>query len=195
MSEHHAFASLTPKLLARKGGAKPAMRRQDTARFVQAASTEDLGWNDWGNATSPGSMSLPPAAQPQTVSAPLPVPEETPGSTAAVPEPIDRKADAETAASPQVLAESVMPEVLRQIEDLAWRINQAVIPASGPPSLASGKRAAFTLRLDPERHFRLKMAAVVLDRSAQTLVTDALDKYLSEIPEVASLKSTARDPR
>jgi hypothetical protein len=48
-----------------------------------------------------------------------------------------------------------------------------------------GRRAAFTLRLDADRHFRLKMAGVLLNRSAQVLVTEALDKFLSEMPEIA----------
>ncbi len=34
MSETGHFASLSPRLLARKGTAKPAMRRQDTSRFT-----------------------------------------------------------------------------------------------------------------------------------------------------------------
>lgn len=152
MSENHAFASLSPSLLARKGSAKPAMRRPDTLRLatnMPSAPADDLGWNDWGHATEAGAA--------------------------------DRGAEHPSA------PESEMPEVLRQIEQLAWRINQAVIPAD--VSTSERRRAAFTLRLDAERHFRLKMAGVVLNRSAQVLVTEALDKYLSEIPEVAHLQA------
>jgi len=49
------FASLGPSLLARKGGAKPAMRPQ-VAPLVAEETTvpeealEDLGWNDMGDA-------------------------------------------------------------------------------------------------------------------------------------------------
>ena len=157
MGEQHAFASLTPRLLARKGGAKPAMRRPDALKLASsnpAGHADDLGWNDWGQA--------PDKAQP-------------------------------AAQMPDSVSEGDMPEVLRQIEDLAWRINRAVVPAE--PAAVDGRRAAFTLRLDAERHFRLKMAGVVLNRSAQILVTEALDKYLSEIPEVAHLHSAAGKPR
>ena len=47
------FASLSSTLLARKGGAKPAMRPQSgilgpVDGKEAAASLEDLGWNDMG---------------------------------------------------------------------------------------------------------------------------------------------------
>ena len=50
------FASLTPTLLARKGGAKPAMRPQSGIPGPidgkeAAANLEDLGWNDMGDDT------------------------------------------------------------------------------------------------------------------------------------------------
>src|SRR5690606_16373260 len=45
-------------------------------------------------------------------------------------------------------------------------------PRSAPGS--KGK-AAFTLRLDPERHLKLRLACAVTGRSAQLIVTDALD--------------------
>ncbi|WP_234029120.1 hypothetical protein [Aurantiacibacter spongiae] len=51
----------------------------------------------------------------------------------------------------------------------------------------SGRRAAFTLRLDAERHLKLRLAATIRDCSAQTLVTEALDKLLGDIPELDSI--------
>src|SRR5690242_13181133 len=53
-------------------------------------------------------------------------------------------------------------------------------PRSAPGS--KGK-AAFTLRLDPERHLKLRLACAVNGRSAQQLVTDALDELLGLIPD------------
>jgi len=50
-----------------------------------------------------------------------------------------------------------------------------------------GRRAAFTLRLDAKRHLKLRLASTVKNRSAQQLVTAALDKYLAEIPEIEAL--------
>ena len=51
----------------------------------------------------------------------------------------------------------------------------------------TGRRAAFTLRLDAKRHLKLRLASTVKNRSAQQLVTAALDKYLAEIPEIEAL--------
>lgn len=56
---------------------------------------------------------------------------------------------------------------------------------------AKGK-AAFTLRLDPERHLKLRLACAVRGRSAQQLVTDALDSLLGEMPELDHMADQAR---
>ena len=48
-------------------------------------------------------------------------------------------------------------------------------------------KAAFTLRLDEERHLRLRLASAVTGRSAQQIVTGALDAFLESLPEVAEL--------
>lgn len=52
-------------------------------------------------------------------------------------------------------------------------------------------KAAFTLRLDKERHLKLRLACAVQGRSAQQLVTDALDALLAEIDGLDSLASQA----
>lgn len=52
-------------------------------------------------------------------------------------------------------------------------------------------RAAFTLRLDPERHMKLRLACAVDGRSAQMLVTDALDALLASMPELDAMASKA----
>lgn len=116
-------ASLAPGLLARKGGARPAMRPQ----FNVSGEGDDLAWNDWGT---------------------------------------DER-----------------PEVLRRIDRIELRLagRRPVVRLR----LVDGRRAAFTLRLDAERHHRLKLAGRALDRSGQAIVTEALDRFLSEIQEVA----------
>ncbi|MGB3753868.1 MAG: hypothetical protein WA954_08225 [Parerythrobacter sp.] len=50
-----------------------------------------------------------------------------------------------------------------------------------------GKRAAFTLRLDQDRHLKLRLAATMRNLSAQQLVTQALDRMLEDMPELESL--------
>ena len=58
------------------------------------------------------------------------------------------------------------------------------IPRAAPGS--KGK-AAFTLRLDPERHLQLRLICAVQHRSAQQIVIAALDTFLATQPESANL--------
>jgi len=136
MADSKSFASLSPRLLARKGGAKPAMRSQASAVMV---SHEDLGWNDMGHELHEA--------------------EVVPFST-----------------------DSRIPEVVRQQRAIARQIGQERRSA-----LADGRRAAFTLRVDAERHLKLRLACTVKGRSAQQLVTDALDQLLDGLPDIADL--------
>ncbi|HMP56892.1 MAG TPA: hypothetical protein PKD92_10010, partial [Novosphingobium sp.] len=69
----------------------------------------------------------------------------------------------------------------------------AVAPKAATPArprrsaLADGRRAAFTLRLDAERHLKLRLASTLANRSAQQIVTEALDRLINELPDVAEL--------
>jgi hypothetical protein len=70
----------------------------------------------------------------------------------------------------------------------------APAPRRTPKSRAapgSKAKAAFTLRLDPSRHFKLRLACAVNGRSAQQLVTDALDALLTEMPELDAMAAKA----
>jgi hypothetical protein len=74
---------------------------------------------------------------------------------------------------------------------------KAVLPETRPAEVVSIARskggllarakAAFTLRLDPDRHLKLRLACAVDHRSAQQIVTQALDEYLSAMPELEVL--------
>ncbi|MGZ8307147.1 MAG: hypothetical protein ACXWU6_11235 [Allosphingosinicella sp.] len=59
--------------------------------------------------------------------------------------------------------------------------------ATRAPSPAVRAKAAFTLRLDPERHLKLRLACALSRRSAQQLVTEALDDFLDSLPELEAL--------
>jgi hypothetical protein len=61
------------------------------------------------------------------------------------------------------------------------------------PRAAPGSKgkSAFTLRLDPSRHLKLRLACAVDGRSAQQLVTDALDQLLQSMPELETLAEKA----
>jgi hypothetical protein len=81
------------------------------------------------------------------------------------------------AAEPVVSAEPKQP-VRAEVVSLPHR------PRSAPG--ARGK-AAFTLRLEADRHLKLRLACAVRHCSAQQLVTDALDAFLEGLPEIASM--------
>jgi len=74
-------------------------------------------------------------------------------------------------------------------------IIHAPAPRRAPRSRAapgSKGKAAFTLRLDPDRHLKLRLACAVDGRSAQQLVTDALDHLLERMPDLDGLAAKAK---
>lgn len=161
-----SFASLSPTLLARKGGAKPAMRPQHAALAsmpasdtpIDAEKLEDLGWNDMGENDD----------QPQTAD----IVQLTP--MARLPEA--------TGFSP-----AAEPEVRRQRDAIAQRIAPA-----RKTKIERSNRAAFTLRLDTDRHLKLRLACTMRDCSAQALVTEALDAWLGTMPELEALAAQVK---
>ncbi|WP_313809164.1 hypothetical protein [Sphingobium sp.] len=169
MAEPKPLASLTSGLLARKGAASPAMRRPVFGLTAGAnALQEDLGWNDMGfDVTQPE----PAPAEARSVAGLTPM--------TAVP------------------AMAPVPAVVVEREELAERIAETSTPArvakpkkpAAPRTAAAakGRKAAFTLRLDADRHLKLRLACAIVGRSAQQMVTQALDIYLASLPEVDRL--------
>jgi hypothetical protein len=88
-------------------------------------------------------------------------------------------------------------EVHRQQDFITARIGQPVpvrrVP-HGPrqSALDAGRRAAFTLRVDAERHLKLRLACTIRNRSAQQLVTEALDLLLAQMPDLESLAAQVK---
>ena len=79
-----------------------------------------------------------------------------------------------------------VPEVIRQVERLA-----AALGLDGPaPAVAEpgepARRIAFTLRIDPARHARLRQVVAAEGRSAQLVLTDALDLYCGRAAAASS---------
>lgn len=187
MSDPKPFASLGPSLLARKGSARPAMRPQLAVAAVirpidggvSELCEDDLGWNDMGpehfgpehfgpehfGGADDGGASAP-VPGPAIASAPAPTPAPTPAAGAA--------------AKPAVTLRGAEPAAAAQLQGL-------IIPAGRRSALANGRRCAFTLRVDAERHLKLRLACTLRNRSAQQLLTDALDQLLGELPELADL--------
>lgn len=95
-------------------------------------------------------------------------------------------------AVPPVLAER---EVLREQFEAPPKIQTgpaepvAVSPIRAERIARATKqdKAAFTLRLDADRHLRLRLASAVRNASSQQLVTEALDAFLATLPEVDTL--------
>jgi hypothetical protein len=194
INDARSYASLSSGLLARKGAAKPAMRPQG---FGHHAGFDDLGWNDMGS----HGQHQEPAPEDQFEGD---LPEHVPSSIAALtPAPKLAKAapsEAEEPAEPEVVAQqrAIAESFPAEEEEEALppppavvplRKRQAVLPAEAPAPVASvgGRKAAFTLRLDADRHLRLRLATAVTGRSAQQIVTGALDALLATIPELEAL--------
>ena len=187
-----SFASLSPTLLARKGGARPAMRPQhgmagkiDPADA--AAELEDLGWNDMGD-------NAPPPGNPGARIVRFGNESETTALDAG-----------ETAAEPEHVAIPAPSPVRETIERIARKLDEnrqdaveaAIKPAAKLVAKAASsgtRRAAFTLRLDPERHLRLRLASTISGSSAQVLVTQALDAMLARMPEIETLATQVKRP-
>ena len=213
-SEPKAFASLSSGLLARKGAARPAMKPQGFNQI--GGNLDDLGWNDMG--FEPPKPALTPvrdddhdAFGDELTEQPLrnPVAALTP-SQAPVPSPVHNQqaeiagrlaeADAynddedeeqdETAELIDFEPEDA-PEQVAEVVAITPRraeVRRAPTPRSAPGT--KGK-AAFTLRLDPARHLKLRLACAVTGRSAQMLVTDALDELLGAMPELDGMAERA----
>ena len=206
MSESHSkdtkpFASLSPTLLARKGGARPAMRPQwqplnPYSTDIPAPPTdeelEDLGWNDMGEVDQ-----ADPADQAQSTVVPFGAPDEQlqqPPLTGGVPEIVRQQGSlaGHLASSSDHEPSPLIPLAAhRYARDLA-QTAAAKSAAQRRSALSDGRRAAFTLRVDETRHLKLRLACTMQGRSAQQLVTQALDRLFDELPELDDLAKRVR---
>jgi hypothetical protein len=185
MAENKPFASLSSGLLARKGGAKPAMRPQGFGSF--GGSLEDLGWNDMGNHEYHDHVPTPIDALTPSPKAPASPPRVVEQQRALV-ERFEPEAETESEFDDEPQAEAAAePEPEAEIVSLP-RPRRRPAPARTVTAAGAAKaKSAFTLRLDPERHLKLRLACALSGRSAQQLVTVALDDFLATLPEVEAL--------
>ncbi|MDQ8755271.1 hypothetical protein RCO27_03415 [Sphingosinicella sp. LHD-64] len=170
------YASLSSGLLARKGTARPAMRPQGYTGF------EDLGWNDMGQ-QAPVAADEPadfyPEHVPSSISALTPLPKGDEDQPVAA----QRRAIAEHFDADEVEDEAPVEAAKPRKKAKVLALPQRPAVAAAP----AGRKAAFTLRLDAERHLKLRLACAVTGRSAQQIVTGALDDFLASLPEVDAL--------
>jgi hypothetical protein len=221
------FASLGPSLLARKGGAKPAMRPQVAPLKIDESAVpeehlEDLGWNDMGD--SDGGADIVPISadidadafdagagpivrrqqrrleERVLADAAMTGPDDSEAEYAEGEEDYDLEGlyadedndeeegeEAEDTAIYSPLAPHIaLPDPEPAIAPVPAPAAAAPRPAARPrvAAVQSGRRAAFTLRLDADRHLKLRLAATMQGVSAQVLVTEALDRLLAEYDEL-----------
>ena len=215
MSEAKPFASLSSGLLARKGAARPAMRPQG---FGQAgAGLEDLGWNDMGF-EPPKAAVLPrddshdafgesvvehPRAHPTGLT-PVDSPVHTQQAEIADRFSADESEEEEVEEVAEAFdAEAVAEPAPGAPVEVAAAPVAVVAPAPAPVAAprhmprarsapGSKSKAAFTLRLDQDRHLKLRLVCAVNGRSAQQIVTDALDQLLGGMPELEGMAEKAK---
>lgn len=159
-SEPRPAASLTGALLARRGGAHPAMRRQPILSMTGDANhSEDLGWNDPGGEKGGG---RPAGTNVQPL--PRPMHDVVPTS----------------AESTHLLARMNAPADKRSLAR-----KQPASPAD------MERKVAFTLRIDAERHLRLRLLSALSKRSAQRLLTEALDIMIAQSAALNALMESS----
>ena len=182
MNEARPFASLSGSLLARKGGAKPAMRPRPLST---ESMLDDLGWDDMGDAFDAPTQHVPSSISALTPAPKAPREDVTPvhvqqRSLASHFEPEEEPAEVEAEIEYEAETVEAPQPVAIKVKAPAKRLRAAAV-------VAEGKKAAFTLRLDADRHLRLRLANALTGKSSQQLVTAALDAFLESLPEVSSL--------
>ena len=104
-----------------------------------------------------------------------------------LPVAVEAEAEADEAEAEVELEPAPAPAVV-----IPQRADTAAVRPRRPRAAPGTKgKAAFTLRLDPSRHLKLRLACAVNGRSAQQLVTDALDQLLNAMPEIDSMAERA----
>ena len=154
------FASLSSGLLARKGQARPAMRPQGFAG-LGAAAHDDLGWNDMGERRASRRRSPPVLVERDA---------------------LRRMRSSRPPSSPS--------------RDAAARRSRAAAAARlardrvAPARTGAKRKAAFTLRLDADRHLRLRLASAL----ARPLRAAAGDRGARRVPVAPCPRSTRSSP-
>ena len=187
MSEPKPIASLSSGLLARKGAARPAMRRPviQNSGVAATAVQDDLGWNDMGydvdpDPTTPMDYEHDHGYNPLANAVPE-VKPEVKHQQERIAEQLQVQAEELGVAGFEQPVSQVVPIIAtRPVATKAPVVRERAAPGS------NGK-SAFTLRLDAERHLNLRLACAISNKSAQQLVTAALDAFIDAMPEISTL--------
>ncbi|MFL6765512.1 MAG: hypothetical protein ACJ8FO_10005 [Sphingomicrobium sp.] len=221
-TEAKPFASLSSGLLARKGAARPAMRPQGFGQVgngLEDLGWNDMGFeppkpadaarDEEHDAFGEEVVEHPRAHHPTGLT---PIQSPVHDQQAEIAERFNGADDSGEAEIDEIdeideTAELYEPEA----EDRPDPEQAAVAPIAVEPIVSAPARspalrhapraravlgtkgkAAFTLRLDPDRHLKLRLACAVDGRSAQQLVTDALDHLLERMPDLDGLADKAK---
>ena len=236
------FASLTSGLLARKGAATPAMRREGYMN-PQGDIADDLGWNDMGydppypveadeerhdevgepevrrrldqlsrdyeaedehEIPHGGRAGLTAMAGPGDL---VPDKDDYDESADYVEEnDYEPEAEFETAGLNGAANDYVTAQVVHDVPELSEQAIANVVPIARPdsrpmlrretsaePEIRARDKVAFTLRLDKHRHLKLRLASAIENRSAQQLVTEAIDAYFRAVPDLETLAANVAE--
>ena len=219
-TEPKPFASLSSGLLARKGAARPAMRPQGFGGQI-GGGLEDLGWDDMGfeppkptdsardteHDAFGEELTNHPSRNPLAALTPVASPvhdqqaeiadrfsggDEGDSESESFDEEYDETAELVDVADVARMPEAATPAIAPIAPIAVVRPRRQSKPRAAP---GSNGKAAFTLRLDPARHLKLRLACAVTARSAQQIVTDAVDRLLSEMPELETMAERAPGKR
>ena len=165
MADSKPLASLSPSLLARKGSARPAMRPQ---AYINLAAHKDDHVEDLGWNDMGHDLTLHEVIA-------------LPGHEL-----------------PENVVEMEAPRVVQQQHGLSQNFEQPNVAQFEQHVVraapGSHGKAAFTLRLDPERHLKLRLFSALTHRSAQQIVTAALDAVLEAQTEMIA-SATLQSPK
>lgn len=190
MADAKPIASLSSGLLARKGAARPAMRRPafNQDGVSAAVGHDDLGWNDMGYDVDPDpSTPMDYDHEAGFNSLANAIPESKPE----VKVQQERIAEQLHVQAEEIgIAEHAEEQPAAEIVEIAKVTKKSPAVKSAVRAAAGSKaKSAFTLRIDADRHLKLRLACAVSNRSAQQLVTSALDAFIDAMPEISQLAS------
>jgi len=185
-SNHDGFGDEVPQPPLRNpvAGLTPVspVHHQQAELAERLSGCEERG-GDAGDPDDAGPMDL----EASTVLDLVPSAEGSADPTTEAPAEVQAEAQAE-APEPQIEAQpEPRAEAAPAIKPAPRRMPR---PRSAPGAKA---KAAFTLRLDPDRHLKLRLACAVTANSAQQIVTKALDELLAAMPELDAMAKRASD--
>jgi hypothetical protein len=148
---------------------------EDDEDYEEGEAESEQSYASLGSAANP--IRPPVEDMPMPVEAAMPTPvAATPMPVAPVPMPV---------AAVPIPAEPKPVPVEARVETRP--VSVATARRIAKETHTKGGKAAFTLRLDQDRHLRLRLASALHNVSAQVLVTEALDYFLQSLPEVDEL--------